>query len=93
LLDLKRFAEAATLEQETMALAEPVFGAEHMFMGVTRAAHAEALGYLGRTQESEREFAEGIALLDKALGPGNERTVRAVAQRDAMRAAMKAPRN
>jgi tetratricopeptide (TPR) repeat protein len=88
LMDLKRYAEAAALEQETMALGEPVFGAEHMFMGATRSAYAVALGYLGRTQESEKLFAEGVALLDKALGPGNDRTAKAIQRRDAMRAAM-----
>ena len=90
LMDLKRYAEAAALEQETMALGEPVFGAEHMFMGATRSAYAVALGYLGRTQESEKLFAEGVALLDKALGPGNDRTAKAIQRRDAMRAAMSA---
>jgi non-specific serine/threonine protein kinase len=93
LMDLKRYAEAAALEKETMALAEPVFGAGHMFMGVIRSTHAVAIGYLGRTQESEQAFAEGIALLDKALGPGNERTAKAILLRNEMRAAMNAPRN
>jgi tetratricopeptide (TPR) repeat protein len=93
LMDLKRYAEAAALEKETMALAEPVFGAGHMFMGVIRSTHAVAIGYLGRTQESEQAFTEGIALLDKALGPGNERTAKAILLRNEMRAAMNATRN
>jgi len=88
LIDLKRYAEAEILERETMALALPVFGAEHMFMGITAFTHAGIIGYLGRTQESEKQFAEAIGLLDKALGPGNERTAKAILMRDDVRAAM-----
>ncbi|MFN7665121.1 MAG: tetratricopeptide repeat protein, partial [Inhella sp.] len=93
LVDLKRYAEAAALEQETMALAEPVFGAEHAYMGVFRYTHAAALGYLGRTRASEQQFGEAIALLDKVLGPGNERTAKAIELRDKVRAAMGAEKN
>ena len=57
-------------------------------MGVIRSTHAVALGYLGRTQASEQQFGEAIALLDKALGPGNERTAKAIAMRDQMMATM-----
>ncbi|MFN8850680.1 MAG: tetratricopeptide repeat protein [Inhella sp.] len=93
LVDLKRYAEAAALEQETMALAEPGFGAEHAYMGVFRYTHAAALGYLGRTRASEQQFGEAIALLDKVLGPGNERTAKAIELRDKVRAAMGAEKN
>lgn len=89
LVDLKRYAEAETLERRTMQLALPVFGAEHMFMGVMAYTHAGIIGFLGRTQESEAQFAAAITLLDKALGPGNERTAKASALRDEVRAAMK----
>jgi serine/threonine protein kinase/DNA-binding winged helix-turn-helix (wHTH) protein len=93
LIDLKRYAEAAALEQETLALAEPVFGAEHAYMGVFRYTHAAALGYLGRTQASEQQFGDAIVLLDKALGPGNERTAKAIELRDKVRATMGAAKN
>lgn len=93
LMDLKRYADAAALELKTMTLAEPVFGAEHMFMGVVRSTHAVAIGYLGRTRTSDQQFDEAIALLDKALGAGNERTAKAVALRDEMKAAMAAGRH
>ena len=89
LMDLKRYAEAEQLERRTMALALPVFGAEHMFMGVTAYNHAGMIGYLGRVAESEQQFAAAIALLDKALGPGNERSAKAVILRDQVRAAAK----
>ncbi|MEP6906455.1 MAG: tetratricopeptide repeat protein [Pseudoxanthomonas sp.] len=89
LLDLKRYADAEKLERRTMELALPVFGAEHMFMGVTAYNHAGMIGYLGRAKESEQQFADAIVLLDKALGPGNERTAKAVILRDKVRAAMK----
>lgn len=89
LRDLKRYAEAETLERRTMQLALPVFGADHMFMGVMAYTHAGIIGHLGRTQESEAQFASAITLLDKALGPGNERTAKAIALRDEVRAARK----
>lgn len=89
LIDLKRYDEAEILERRTMALALPVFGAGHMFMGVTASTHAAIIGYLGRTQASEAQFADAIALLDKALGPGNERTVKAIALREKVRAVAK----
>ncbi len=89
LMDLKRYADAEKLERRTMELALPVFGAEHMFMGVTAYNHAGMIGYLGRAEESEQQFADAIVLLDKSLGPGNERTAKAIILRDEVRAAMK----
>ena len=89
LFDLKRYAEAEALQRQTMDLALPVFGAEHMFTGVIAYTHAAIIGYLGRAQESEQKFADAIVLLDKALGPGNERTAKAVVLRDEVRTAMK----
>ena len=89
LVDLKRYPEAERLERRTMALALPVFGAEHMFMGVTAYTHAGIIGYQGRMQEAEQQFADAIVLLDKALGKGNERTAKAVALRDEVRVAAK----
>ncbi len=89
LVDLKRYAEAEKLESRTMTLALPVFGAEHMFMGVMAYTHAGIVGFMGRTQESEVQFIAAIAVLDKALGIGNERTTKAVALRDEVRASMR----
>ncbi|MEO6102877.1 MAG: tetratricopeptide repeat protein, partial [Pseudoxanthomonas sp.] len=89
LVDMKRYDDAEVLERTTMQLALPVFGADHMFMGVTAYTHAGIIGYLGRTRESEEQFADAIILLDKALGPGNERSAKAVLLRDEVRAAMK----
>lgn len=89
LVDLKRYPEAERLERKTMELALPVFGAEHMFMGVTAYTHAGIIGYLGRMEEAEKQFADAIVLLDKALGAGNERSAKAVILRDEVRAAMK----
>ena len=89
LVDLKRYEEAEKLESRTMALALPVFGAEHMFMGVIAYTHAGIIGFLGRTDESEKQFADAIVQLDKALGPGNERSAKAVALREEVRAARK----
>ncbi|MEO6104338.1 MAG: tetratricopeptide repeat protein, partial [Pseudoxanthomonas sp.] len=66
LMDLKRFPEAEKLERRTMELALPVFGADHMFIGVIAYNHAGIIGYLGRTRESEQQFADAIILLDKA---------------------------
>ena len=89
LVDMKRYPEAERLERKTMELALPVFGAEHMFMGVTAYTHAGIIGHLGRMEEAEKQFADAIVLLDKALGVGNERSAKAVILRDEVRAAMK----
>lgn len=90
LVDLHRYAEAEALERRTLALALPVFGKDHFFMGVAGYTHAGILGYLGRERESEEGFATAIALLDKALGAGNERSAKAVALREEVRTARKA---
>ncbi|RXR08294.1 tetratricopeptide repeat protein [Pseudoxanthomonas composti] len=86
LVDLARYPEAEALERRTLERALPVFGAEHMLMGVAGYTYAGILGHLGRSTESEARFAEAIALLDRALGPGNERSAKAIALRDALRA-------
>lgn len=87
LVDLERFPEAEALERRTLERALPVFGADHMLMGVAGYTYAGILGRMGRLPEAETRFADAIALLDRALGPGNERSAKAVALRDAVRAA------
>ena len=87
LLDMDRVAESEALERRTLERALPVFGADHMFIGILGYTYASIEGRLGKTEAAERRFAEAIALLDKALGEGNERTAKAIEMRDAMRAA------
>lgn len=87
LVDLKRYAEAEQLERRTMQAALPVFGAEHMFIGVMGYTYAGIVGYLGRGKESEERFSAAIVLLDKALGADNERSAKARALREEVRAA------
>ena len=87
LVDLGRYREAEALERRTMAQAPPVFGDSHFFIGVVGYTYAAIVGRLGRTAESEQRFEAAIALLDKALGPGNERTRQAIALREQTRRA------
>jgi serine/threonine protein kinase/DNA-binding winged helix-turn-helix (wHTH) protein len=91
LVDLGRYAEAEALEKRTIQRALPVFGPDHMFMGVAGSTYAAIAGYLGRHAESEQGFDEAIRLLDAALGPGNERTAKTVALREKVRATTGVP--
>ncbi|PZO10156.1 MAG: hypothetical protein DCF27_03720 [Lysobacteraceae bacterium] len=91
LVDFGRLAEAESLERRTMERALPVFGPEHAFIGIVGYTYASIEGQLGRKDAAERGFEEAITLLDKALGPGNERSAKAVAMREAMRSGKQVP--
>ncbi len=77
LLRAARSGEALGLAQESVALAERIYGREHFETGYYHCHHGEVLQSNDRLVEAEAEFRRGLAILDAARPDGSITAARA----------------
>ena len=70
-----KYAEAATVTEEAVALSRAVFGSDHPAVATARYAQARAYDHLSRYDDARDAATDALEIARRSLGPEHPRTV------------------